>query len=161
MSIAELGLSREEAEAVARLAAAVPVPAGAAIDALKYLQARRGYVCDEGLAALAGALGMGVAALEEVATFYNLIFRRPVGRRVILLCDSVTCWMLGRDALQARIFARLGIGPGETTADGEFTLLPIVCLGACDRAPALMLGDELHGDVDAARLDALLGVADG
>jgi NADH-quinone oxidoreductase subunit E len=161
MSIVESGLSREEAEAVAALAAAAHVPAGAAIDALKYVQARRGYVSDDSLAALAGALGMGVAALDEVATFYNLIFRQKVGRRVILLCDSVTCWMLGRDALQARIFARLGIRPGETTADGDFTLLPVVCLGACDRAPALMLGDELHGDVDAARLDALLGVADG
>jgi len=159
MSIVESGLSRDEADAVAALAAAAPVPAGVAIDALKYLQARRGYVSDDSLAALAAALGMSVAALEEVATFYNLIFRQKVGRNVIMLCDSVACWMLGRDALQARILERLGIAPGETSADGRFSLLPIVCLGACDKAPALLMDGALHGDVDDAALDALLDTA--
>jgi len=131
----------------------------AAIDYLRCLQAERGYISDETLAEAAATLKMPVAVLDEVATFYNLIFRQPVGRRVILLCDSAVCWMMGRDALQRRIFERLGIGPGETTADGEFTLLPVVCLGACDRAPAMMVGDVLHGDLDDARLDTLLGGA--
>jgi len=131
----------------------------AAIDYLRFLQAERGYISDETLAEAAGALGMSVAVLDEVATFYNLIFRQPVGRRVILLCDSAVCWMMGREALQRRIFERLGIGPGETTADGEFTLLPVVCLGACDKAPAMMVGEVLQGDVDAAGLDAVLGGA--
>jgi NADH-quinone oxidoreductase subunit E len=99
---------------------------------------------------------MPAAALDEVATFYNLIFRRPVGRHVLKLCDSAMCWMLGRQALEAQLFARLGIRPGETTADQKFTLLPIVCLGACDRAPALMMDEVLHGTLDAAALDALI-----
>jgi NADH-quinone oxidoreductase subunit E len=64
--------------------------------------------------------------------------------------------MLGRARVAAGIAARLGIGPGETSADGRFTLLPIVCLGACDRAPVMMIGDVLHGNVDDARLDSLL-----
>jgi NADH-quinone oxidoreductase subunit E len=67
--------------------------------------------------------------------------------------------MLGRDKLAARITQRLGIRAGETTADQKFTLLPIVCLGACDHAPALMIGETLHGNVDAARLDQLLETA--
>jgi len=131
----------------------------AAIDYLRFLQAERGYISDETLVEAAEALGMSVAVLDEVATFYNLIFREKVGKNVILLCDSAVCWMMGREALQTRVFERLGIGPGETTADGEFTLLPVVCLGACDKAPALMVGDVLHGDVDVLRLDALLGGA--
>jgi NADH-quinone oxidoreductase subunit E len=149
-------LTAEEQTAIARMAAELPVASAAAIDVLLMLQKRRGYISDEVLVAAAGALKMPAAALDEVATFYNLIFRRPVGRHVLKLCDSAMCWMLGRQALEAQLFARLGIRPGETTADQKFTLLPIVCLGACDRAPALMMDEVLHGTLDAAALDALI-----
>ena len=94
--------------------------------------------------------------LDGVATFYNMIFRRPVGRHVILVCNSVTCWMLGADRLHAQTAIASGARSGETSADGRFTLLPIVCLGACDHAPALMIDGDLHGDVDAERVDQML-----
>jgi len=149
-------LTAEENATIAEMVAHYPAPRAACIDALKYLQARRRYISDPVLNELATALGMSAAELDEVATFYNLIFRKPVGEKVILLCDSITCWMLGRDALAAHIGARLGISAGETTKDGKFTLLPIVCLGACDHAPAMMIGDEFFGDVDFALLDELL-----
>lgn len=152
-------LTAEEQAEIARMAAEVPVASAAAIDVLLMLMKRRGYIADEVLAAAARALHMPAAALDEVATFYNLIFRQPVGRHVLKLCDSAMCWMLGRDRLESHLFARIGIRPGETTADGRFTLLPIVCLGACARAPALMMGDVLHGDVSAATLDALIEAA--
>lgn len=152
-------LTAEECAAIARMAAQVPVASAAAIDVLLMLQKRRGYISDEVLALAARALHMSTAALDEVATFYNLIFRQPVGRHVVKLCDSAMCWMLGRDKLQALLFTRLGIRPGETSADGKFTLLPIVCLGACDRGPALLLGEILHGAVDAAALEALIEAA--
>jgi len=156
MLTAEEFLSGAEQAEIAGLAADVPIPSAAAIDVLLMLQRRRGYISDDVLAAAARALAMPAAALDEVATFYNLIFRQPVGRHVLKLCDSAMCWMLGRDALASQLRARLGIAAGETTADGKFTLLPIVCLGACDRAPALMMDDVLHGDVTAATLDALI-----
>jgi NADH-quinone oxidoreductase subunit E len=159
MSIAEPVLSTEERDAVAAMAAQGPAPRAAAIDALRFVQAQQGYVSDAAVTALAAALDMPAAALDEVATFYNLIFRQKVGAHVIMLCDSVACWMLGRDALQARILERLGIAPGETSADGRFSLLPIVCLGACDKAPALLMDGALHGDVDDAALAALLDKA--
>jgi NADH-quinone oxidoreductase subunit E len=139
------------------LAAHAPTPRAACIDALKHIQAQASYVDDEALAETATLLGLSTAELDEVATFYNLIFRRPVGEQVILLCDSITCWMLGADKLATHLRTRLRIAPGETTADGKFTLLPIVCLGACDHAPAMLLGETLHGDLDTARLDALIG----
>jgi NADH-quinone oxidoreductase subunit E len=151
-------LTAEENSAIAGMVAHYPTARAACIDAMKYLQTWRRYISDDVLNALAPLLGMSTAELDEVATFYNLIFRKPVGENVILLCDSITCWMLGRDRLAAHITARLGIKAGETTEDGRFTLLPIVCLGACDHAPAMMIGDELHGDVDEARLDELLAV---
>ncbi|HQT40321.1 MAG TPA: NADH-quinone oxidoreductase subunit NuoE [Acidocella sp.] len=128
----------------------------ASTDALKLVQKRFGYISDTHLAEVAALLGMTPAELDAVATFYNLIFRRPVGRHVILLCDSVACWVMGEAAARAQLRERLGIKPGETTADGRFTLLPIVCLGHCDHAPAMMVDEDQYGDLNAARLDAIL-----
>jgi NADH-quinone oxidoreductase subunit E len=91
-----------------------------------------------------------------VATFYNLIFRQPVGRHVILICDTVSCYVMGYEALLAHIEQRLSISLGQTTADGQFTLLPVPCLGACDHAPVLMIDDDLHLDVDGQKLDSIL-----
>ncbi len=148
-------LSPEECEHIASLAAHGETARSACIEALKYVQSRHGWVNDEQLAAIAGLLGMSAADLDSVATFYNLIFREPVGQQVIFLCDSVSCWIMGRERVCAKLQQRLGISPGETTADGQYTLLPIVCLGHCDHAPAMLIGETLHGNVDAALLDSL------
>jgi NADH-quinone oxidoreductase subunit E len=128
----------------------------AGVEALLVVQRHRGWVPDEALEAVAGLLDMAPDELDSVATFYNLIFRRPVGRHVILVCDTVSCWVMGYEEIVAQLGERLGIGFGETTADGRFTLLPIPCLGACDRAPAIMIDDDLHGPVQAAALDEIL-----
>jgi NADH-quinone oxidoreductase subunit E len=156
MSIADPAapLDASERAAIAALAASYPTARAAALDALTYMQARRRYIADPVLAGIAAALGLSTAALDELATFYSLIFRRPVGETVLLLCDSVTCWMLGAPALETHIHTHLGIKRGETTADDRFTLLPVACLGHCDHAPALMLGERLLGDATVATLDA-------
>jgi NADH-quinone oxidoreductase subunit E len=128
----------------------------ACIDALKIVQRRRGWVSDEALRDLAQFLEMTADELDSVATFYNLIFRKPVGRHVILVCNSVSCWIMGYDRILDRLKERLGIGFGETTGDGRFTLLPNVCLGACDHAPVMMIDDDLHLDLDPHMLDRIL-----
>jgi NADH-quinone oxidoreductase subunit E len=126
------------------------------IDALKIVQRRRGWVSDESVRDLAEFLEMTPDELDSVATFYNLIFRKPVGRRVILICDSVSCWIMGYDRIREHLTARLGIALGETSADGEFTMLPIACLGACDHAPALMIDEALYQDLEPQKLDRIL-----
>src|SRR5215469_11484316 len=93
-----------------------PTRAAASIDALKIVQRFRGWVSDEAIQDIAGFLGISTTELDSVATFYNLIFRKPVGRHVILLCDSVSCWIMGYVRLRASL-GRLGIGFGETTPD--------------------------------------------
>ena len=152
-------LSEVEISEINAELAHVPIPAGAAIDALKIVQAHRGWISDESLKAIAKHLGMSAAELDGIATFYTLIFRRPVGEKVILLCNSVTCWMKGCDSLQQKITDQLGIGMGETTPDNQYTLLPMTCLGACDKAPVMMVGDDLHEDVDAQSLQTLFSNA--
>jgi NADH-quinone oxidoreductase subunit E len=128
----------------------------ACVEALKIIQRHRGWVSDEALVEIAEFLEMGPAELDAVATFYNLIFRRPVGRHVILVCSSVTCWIMGYEDILAHLKKRLGIDLGETTADGLFTLLPVVCLGACDQAPVMMIDDTLYGNLDPAKIDEIL-----
>jgi NADH-quinone oxidoreductase subunit E len=152
-------LSAAERADISDIVAQSHEPRAACTDVLRYVQARRRYIDDALLGEIAGLLDMSTAELDEVATFYNLIFRRPVGETVLFLCNSVTCWMLGQPALQAHLQRRLGIAPGQTTADGRLTLLPIVCLGHCDHAPAMLLGEALHGDLDGDRLDELLSWA--
>ncbi len=150
-------LTAQEKREIAEEQKRYPDRRAACVEALKIAQRSRGWISDETLRELAEHLDMSVDELDGVATFYNMIFRRPVGRHVIFLCDSVSCWVMGEEALRARLKARLGIGLGETTPDGEYTLLPVACLGACDHAPVLLLDRELHGDVTEQALDVLLG----
>ena len=135
----------------------VPYRSAVAIDALKIVQAHRGWVSDESLQAIARHLDMSAEELDGIATFYNLIFRRPVGEQVILLCNSISCWIKGCDKLQQKLTEQLGVGLGETTPDNRYTLLPVTCLGACDKAPVLMVGEDLHEDVTEQNLASLLG----
>lgn len=128
----------------------------ACIEALKILQRHRGWVSDEGLADLAPLVEMSTAELDNVATFYNLIYRQPVGEHVILLCDSISCWLMGYENIRDYLQDHLGIKYGETTPDGKFTLIPMVCLGTCDHAPAMMVGEDLHRDLTPEKIDEII-----
>ena len=130
---------------------------GASIEALKILAKHRGgWVSDEGIQDLAPILEMTPEELDSVATFYNLIFRKPVGKHIVLVCDSITCYVMGYETIYAHLREKLGIKFGETTPDGQFTLLPNPCLGTCDHAPALMVDDKLYQDVTPEQLDQIL-----
>ena len=149
-------LTVEERQEIATKLAEYPTRQAMSIESMLIVQRHRGWVSDESLRDLCELLGMRADELEAVATFYNLIFRRPVGRHVILVCNSVTCWMLGADALRDRVATAANLRVGETGADGRFTVLPIVCLGACDHAPALMVDGDLHRDVEPAHVEEIL-----
>jgi NADH-quinone oxidoreductase subunit E len=127
-----------------------------AITAMKILQRHRRWLSDESLSDLGEYLCVSTDELDSIATFYNLLFRRPAGRHVILVCDSMVCWSLGYEEIIGHLEERLGIKRGETTPDGRFTLLPIVCLGACEKAPAILVDDDLHGPVELDALDGIL-----
>ena len=149
-------LTEEERREIEAEVPRYPQKKATCIEAMKIVQRHRGWVSDEALQGIGELLGMTVDELEGVASFYNLIFRKPVGRHVILICDSISCWIMGYERMREHLTARLGINLGETTADGRFTLLPIDCLGACDHAPALMIDDDLHGDLDPEKIDEIL-----
>jgi NADH-quinone oxidoreductase subunit E len=131
--------------------------AAASIEALKIVQKYRRWVSDECLVAVAELLDISPSQLEAVATFYNLIYRRPVGKTVIHYCNSVSCWIMGAEQVEARLCERLQVEPGEMSANGEYTVLPIVCLGACDHAPVMLVGDQLRLDITDDVIDGILG----
>jgi NADH-quinone oxidoreductase subunit E len=131
-------------------------PKAVTIDALKIVQRHRGYVSDEALQEVAEFIHVSTADLEGVATFYNLIYRKPVGRHVILACNSVSCWVMGYDRVRAKLKDALGVDLGGTTADNRFTFLPSVCLGICDHAPALMVDQDTYTDLDEAGIETIL-----
>lgn len=149
-------LTEEERQEIQRELEHYDYKRAACIEAMKILQQHRGWVSDESLEDLAPLLDMSVAELDNVATFYNLIYRKPVGEHVILLCDSISCWLTGYEEIRDHLQERLGIRYGETTPDGKFTLLPMVCLGTCDHAPAMMIGEDLHRDLSPEKVDQIL-----
>lgn len=149
-------LSVEEQKDLEEELKIVPYKKAATIEALKIVQKYRGWVSDDGVKDIAEFLEITPDEVDSVATFYNLIFRRKVGKHVILVCDSVSCWILGYNQILDYLNKKLGIKFGETTSDGKFTLLPISCLGTCDHAPALMIDNDLYRDLTTDLLDPIL-----
>jgi NADH-quinone oxidoreductase subunit E len=149
-------LTIEEKSEIEKAISIVPVRKSACIEALKVVQHHRRWISDESLKDVAAYMEMSPEELDSVATFYNLLFRRPVGRHIILLCDSISCWIMGYDQIRNHLIEKLGIQYGETTADDRFTLLPNCCLGTCDRAPALMIDNDLYQNVTTEQLEEIL-----
>lgn len=149
-------LTAEEKSEIDHAISLVPVKKAAGIEALKIVQDRRRWISDDSLHDIAEYMNISPEELDSVATFYNLIFRKPVGRHVILLCDSISCWVMGYEQIRNGLIDKLGIKYGETTPDDRFTLLPNCCLGTCDTAPALMIDKDLYKNVTLDQLDEIL-----
>jgi NADH-quinone oxidoreductase subunit E len=149
-------LSQSEIQEIEHEIKLVPYKKAALIESLKIVQKHRGWISNESVEEIADHLGISPAEVDSVATFYNLIFRKPVGKHVILLCDSISCYVMGHQKIYKALSEKIMIKYGETTADKRFTLLPNACLGCCDRAPALMIDEDLYRDVTIEQLDNIL-----
>lgn len=135
---------------------AVDHPRELAVDVMFALQEQYGYLSDAALDEAAVLLGMSSLEVEELATFYTFIYRRPVGKYVIHLCDSLICWMDGYIPIRDYLSRKLGVEMGETTDDGIFTLLPVCCIGYCDRSPAMLINRKVYGPLTTEKIDTIL-----
>lgn len=133
-----------------------PDARAASIDALKIVQKAHGWVPDGAIPAIAEVLKIPASDVEGVATFYSQIFRQQVGRHVIKVCDSMVCYINGHEQVMQAITAKYGIGVGETTEDGRFTLLPVCCLGNCDKGSTMMVDEDTHGGLTPESVIGLL-----
>ncbi len=136
--------------------ATVEHPRELVVDVMFAVQDHYGYLSDEAVEEVAALLNMSPLEVEELATFYTFVYREPVGKYVIHICDSVICWMEGHESIIEHLCRKLGIEMGETTADGLFTLLPVCCIGYCDRAPAMLINKKVYGPLTPEKLDEIL-----
>lgn len=126
------------------------------VNVMYALQQHYGYMSDEAVSEACELLDMTPLEIDELATFYDFIYRSPVGKYVIHVCDSTICWMYGTDSLMDYLAAKLGIAAGETTSDGLFSLLPVCCIGYCDHAPAILINGKPYGDLTPDIIDSIL-----
>ncbi|MFB3887702.1 MAG: NADH-quinone oxidoreductase subunit NuoE [Thermodesulfobacteriota bacterium] len=131
-------------------------PRELAVDVMLTLQNYYGYLSDEALEQGALLLGMTPLELEELATFYDFIYRERVGRFVIHVCDGVVCWMNGYQSVLEYLSKKLGVKAGETTGDGLFTILPTACIGYCDLSPAMLINGRPYGPLTPEKIDEIL-----
>jgi NADH-quinone oxidoreductase subunit E len=136
--------------------ATVDHPREMVVDVMFAIQEHYGYLTDEGVEETARLVGMSPLEVEQLATFYTFIYREAVGKYVIHVCDSVVCWMNGFESIKAYLSEKLGIQDGETTSDGLFTLLPVCCVGYCDRSPAILINKKVYGNLTTEKIDEII-----
>ncbi|GAB6083996.1 NADH-quinone oxidoreductase subunit NuoE [Desulfuromonas carbonis] len=152
----ELLLTENQIDTFTARAASAEHPMEMVIDVLRAIQANHGWIPDAGIELAAQILDTSPLKIEELATFYDKLYRQPVGRKVIHVCDSICCWSRGGEEIYSYLQQKLGIAPGGTSADGAFTLLPTCCLGACGESPAMMIGFTTYGELTPEKVDAIL-----
>ncbi len=123
---------------------------------LKEAQAKDGYLSEKVMSDLAEALEMSKSDVFGVATFYSFLSTKPTGRNVIRICRSLPCYLKNYQAIVESVAGEIGIDPGETTADGRFTFELTNCIGACDKAPAMLINDEVHGNLTPEKISQIL-----
>ena len=133
-----------------------PSKRSALIPALYIVQRELGYVTSEGLEYVGKLLGMTPAQVTEVATFYTMLFLKPVGKNVLWVCQNLSCNLCGAEEVIEHLEKKLGITAGETTADGGFTLLRQECLASCDTAPVMQVNDDYEENLTLKRVDEIL-----
>jgi len=150
-------LSEREKQEIHEEIKQYPFAEAACIDALKIVQHHRGWISDDAVGDIAAELGMSAGEVDSVATFYTRIYRKPVGRNVILLCEGTSCLVMGYESVYEYISGKLDLKFGETSDDGRFTLLPVSCLGDCDHAPVMMINEDHYNNLTFEMIDGILG----
>ena len=133
-----------------------PDPRSALIPMLHRIQRDEGWVSPQSMEWAAERLNLSPAAVEGVVSFYSMFYTRPMGRRVIQVCRTLSCELRGSKEILEALRQKLGIGPGETSEDGAWSIVEVECLGACGTAPAMMIGENLHENLTPEKLDEIL-----
>jgi len=129
---------------------------GELLKRLQAAQAKSACLSRETIAELAESLGLSIGEVYGVASFYSFLSTRPQGRNVIRICKSLPCLLKYAEVIIESLHKELGIGPGETTADGRFSFELTNCIGACDKAPAMMINNDVHGDLTPKKIAKIL-----
>lgn len=143
-------------KSIERMMARYPKKEAALLPVLHLVQREMGWISPAEERFIASLLGLKPMKVREVATFYTMILRKPLGKYHLQVCSNLTCSLLGAESLIDYIGEKLGIWPGETTPDGKFTLTTVECLGACEQAPAMMVNFDYYGHLDREKIEKIL-----
>ncbi len=155
MKSAEI-FSAEEMDDIKAIRARYDEPASAILPLMHYVQGSQGYLSEESLTFVAEYIGVPHVRAFEVATYYTMLFTKPVGKHLIQVCRNLSCHVNGAPRILEKLESDLGTAPGGTTTDGLFTLVEVECIGACDMAPALMVDGDLHAAVTVESISGIL-----
>lgn len=149
-------LSDSTRQKIGDLIAKYPVPRSALIPSLHLVQAEVGYIPQESAAELADIFHLSPNEVWEVASFYTMFHKKPVGKYVLQVCTNISCLLCDSEEILQHLQKRLGIKPGDTTADGRFTLLEVECLASCGTSPVVQINDDYHENLTTDKLDRIL-----
>jgi len=149
-------LSDNTRQRIRSLQAKYPQPRSALIPSLQMAQAEAGYLTPEVILEVSEIFGLSPGEVSEVASFYTMLFKRPVGRYVIQVCTNISCLLCNSEEIMSHLEKRLGVRPGETTADDRFTLLEVECLASCGTAPVVQINENYHENLTTGKLDQIL-----
>jgi NADH-quinone oxidoreductase E subunit len=133
-----------------------PHPRSALIPALQLAQGEAGHVSAEVISEVAGIFQLPPNEVYEVASFYTMLYRKPVGKYVVQVCTNISCLLCDCEKILDHLKGKFGIGPGETTADGRFTLMEVECLASCGTAPVVQINEDYHENLTPEKLDRIL-----
>jgi NADH-quinone oxidoreductase subunit E len=149
-------LSEKSRQELQTILARYPSRRSAIISALYLAQQDYGCVTEEAMREVARLLDLDPTEVKSVAGFYTLFYTAPVGRYVLHVCHDFPCALRGADEFLGHVCHKLDVQPGETTGDGLFTVEPVMCIGACDRAPVMQVNLEFHENLTNEKIDQLL-----
>ncbi len=147
---------KEKIDHIEKLAARYPDRRSVLLPVLWMVQREEGWISDDSMREVAKVVGVTPAEVYEVVSFYTMFQQQPVGRHLICVCDTLPCAIRGAFEVSAYIQGKLGIKQGGTTSDGRFTLQHVECIGACSEAPAMLVDEDLHGNLTPERIDTIL-----
>ena len=151
-----VSLPEKEEQKVAEIVSHYPQKRAAIGDVLYIAQQHFGHLGPEVELYIASLMDLPVTFVHQVVTFYTMYLKKPVGENLIMLCDNVSCTLCGAAGLVEHVRNKLGIAPGETTEDNKFTLWTVECLGACELAPCMLIGEKFYGRMTPEKLDKVL-----
>ncbi len=149
-------LSETTRRKIESLAGKYPHRRSALIPSLQLAQEEVGFLPPEVISELAGIFELTPNQVYEVASFYTMLYKKPVGRYVIQVCTNISCMLCNSEAILAHLEKRLGIKPGETTPDKKFTLMEVECLASCDTAPVAQINEDYHENLTTEKIDQIL-----
>ncbi len=152
-------LSEKTRQAILELQQLYPHKRSALLPALHLAQNEKGYLSHKTQSEVADLFEIPANEVHSVVTFYDMFHEKPVGKHIIHVCKNLSCMLRGCDPLLQKICDHLQVSPGGTSADGEFTVIPSECLGACDRAPILIMDEEVIGPVAENDVEKILNEA--